>query len=111
MSFDVHHRELCDYLRSIGAERVRVEHSSKHPRIVFVWQGTERSYTTVGTLGDARAGQARETGRCQAEAETERSRSQQRHRCRGAIAELPSNWRDALAEHPAYCGGRNGDDL
>lgn len=52
-----HERTLCDYLRGLGATTVRVEKSKrqKHPRILFVWQGDEKSFVIPGTPGDIRA--------------------------------------------------------
>jgi hypothetical protein len=51
-----HHRELVDHLRAAGAARVRLIHAStRHPRIIFSWQGVEHSMPVAGSPSDWRA--------------------------------------------------------
>lgn len=47
-----HARIVCDFLRSVGAENVRLGRGGKHPRVLFEWKGEERFHTMPGTPGD-----------------------------------------------------------
>lgn len=47
------HRIVTDFLRSAGAELVRMERGGKHPRVVYVWKGKEQFYVLPGTPGDS----------------------------------------------------------
>jgi hypothetical protein len=45
---------LLGFLRSAGADHIRVEYGTKHPRAYYRWQGRERFYVVPGSPGDRR---------------------------------------------------------
>lgn len=44
-----HIEKTMVWLREQGAENVRLEHDSKHPKIFYVWRGAERFYVISWT--------------------------------------------------------------
>ncbi len=49
-------RAAVAFLETAGAERVRLEHHGRHPRIVFRWQGADAFYVLPGSPGDSARG-------------------------------------------------------
>ena len=47
-------RKIIDYLESLGAQNVRwSHHGESHPKVHFLWEGTDRSIVIAGTPSDS----------------------------------------------------------
>lgn len=109
-----HAREVVDYLRSVGAEAVRVQHGGKHMRAVFTWRGRELFYPLPGQWGPYSVVEAVSDLRRLLSLTPDQKRIGARRQrralviCRALapttpaiVIDFPPDWHQAVAEHPA----------
>lgn len=107
-------REIVDYLGSVGASAIRIEHGGKHLKAIFLWRGAERFYVMPCTPGDTMRGTRnaiRDIRHMLGLVETRKqigSRRPRQVRRRPPSVSVPAlanvpipDWRDTLAAHPA----------